>query len=178
MIFIGNVTASAIGKNNPGFAFGTVIFMAAGTAMYEALAARIAKINRLAISAVTRELSMAKRHPLNNGMMIANKKGNQPKEKNDFNFFPLVIPISSRKMARKPLKRSLVKGLIPSACCALAKKPITKLPRISKTLPLVRECLITVLFLTAFVSFLLKTVIRTRPIIMAGDSIKAIIATM
>lgn len=33
VIFMGNVTASAIGKNNPGLAFGTDIFIAAGTAM-------------------------------------------------------------------------------------------------------------------------------------------------
>ena len=29
----GKVTASAIGRNNPGLALGTAIFMAAGTAM-------------------------------------------------------------------------------------------------------------------------------------------------
>jgi len=33
VMFTGNVTASAIGKNRPGFAFGTDTFMAAGTAM-------------------------------------------------------------------------------------------------------------------------------------------------
>jgi hypothetical protein len=33
VIFIGKVTASAMGKNRPKFAFGTVIFMAAGTAI-------------------------------------------------------------------------------------------------------------------------------------------------
>jgi hypothetical protein len=33
VIFIGNVTAKAIGKNNPGFDLGTEIFIAAGTAM-------------------------------------------------------------------------------------------------------------------------------------------------
>ena len=32
-MFTGKVTAKAMGKNNPGFAFGTVIFMAAGTAI-------------------------------------------------------------------------------------------------------------------------------------------------
>jgi hypothetical protein len=32
-MFMGNVTASAIGKNSPGLALGTVIFIAAGTAM-------------------------------------------------------------------------------------------------------------------------------------------------
>jgi hypothetical protein len=33
VIFIGKVTANAIGRNNPGFALGTEIFIAAGTAM-------------------------------------------------------------------------------------------------------------------------------------------------
>ena len=33
VMLTGKVTASAIGKNNPGLAFGTVIFMAAGTAI-------------------------------------------------------------------------------------------------------------------------------------------------
>jgi hypothetical protein len=33
VIFMGKVTAKAIGKKRPGFAWGTVIFMAAGTAM-------------------------------------------------------------------------------------------------------------------------------------------------
>ena len=45
VMFTGKVTANAIGKNSPGFASGTAIFMAAGTAMYEALAAKIANIN-------------------------------------------------------------------------------------------------------------------------------------
>ena len=40
-MLIGNVTASAIGMYKPGFAFGSEILMAAGTAMYEALAANI-----------------------------------------------------------------------------------------------------------------------------------------
>ena len=50
VIFIGKVTASAMGKNKPGFASGTEIFIAAGTAIYDALAARIANINLLAKS--------------------------------------------------------------------------------------------------------------------------------
>jgi hypothetical protein len=33
VIFIGKVTARAMGKKSPGLAFGTDIFMAAGTAM-------------------------------------------------------------------------------------------------------------------------------------------------
>jgi hypothetical protein len=32
-MFMGKVTANAIGRNRPGLAFGTDIFMAAGTAM-------------------------------------------------------------------------------------------------------------------------------------------------
>lgn len=53
VILTGKVTANAIGKNNPAFAFGTDIFIAAGTAMYEALAARTAKIKRFEMSGVT-----------------------------------------------------------------------------------------------------------------------------
>lgn len=53
VMFIGKVTASAIGKNSPGLAFGVVIFIAAGTAMYDALAANMAKMNLLPISCVT-----------------------------------------------------------------------------------------------------------------------------
>ncbi len=45
VIFIGKVIAKAIGINKPGFDFGAAIFMAAGTAIYDALAARIEKIN-------------------------------------------------------------------------------------------------------------------------------------
>ena|GEM_PF-2617803 len=33
VIFTGKVTASAMGRKRPGFAFGTDIFMAAGTAI-------------------------------------------------------------------------------------------------------------------------------------------------
>ncbi len=33
VMLTGNVTASAIGKNSPGFALGTDIFIAAGTAI-------------------------------------------------------------------------------------------------------------------------------------------------
>jgi hypothetical protein len=32
-MFKGNVTANAIGRNSPGFAFGATIFIAAGTAI-------------------------------------------------------------------------------------------------------------------------------------------------
>lgn len=45
VIFTGNVIAKAMGKNNPGLALGAEIFIAAGTAMYDALAASTAKIN-------------------------------------------------------------------------------------------------------------------------------------
>ena len=59
VIFIGNVTASAIGKNKPMFAFGTDIFIAAGTAMYEALAAKIENMNiQNMISQVTVTVSL------------------------------------------------------------------------------------------------------------------------
>ena len=124
VIFTGKVTASAIGKNKPGFAFGTDIFIAAGTAIQEALAAKIANMNRLVISSVTNILAHAKKEPLIRGIKKANKKGNKPKEKNAFNFLPLDIPISNKKLAKNPLNKSLVNGLIPSACFALATNPI------------------------------------------------------
>ena len=44
--------AKAIGRKIPVFAFGTAIFMAAGTAIYDALEAKTGKINRLPMSAV------------------------------------------------------------------------------------------------------------------------------
>lgn len=52
VIFSGNVTPSAMGTYNPGSAFGAAMRMAAGTAMYDALAASIAKMNLLPASDV------------------------------------------------------------------------------------------------------------------------------
>ena len=57
VIFTGKVMAKAIGKKMPGFAFGAAIFIAAGTAIYEALAARIAKMNLFPTSGVTAQLA-------------------------------------------------------------------------------------------------------------------------
>ena len=121
---------------------------------------------------------MAIIEPLTSGIIIAKITGNQPNEKNALSFLPLVIPISKRKIARNPLKRSFVNGFIPSACLALAMYPIIKLPRMSNTLPLVNECFITLLLLILLDSSLLNNEIKTKPIIIAGDSIKAMIATM
>ena len=78
-------------------------------------------MKRLVMSRVTKELNIAIILPLKRGIIMAKIIGNQPNEKNAFNFLPLAIPMSKRKMARKPLKRSFVNGLIPSACLALAK---------------------------------------------------------
>ena len=178
-MFTGKVTASAIGRYNPGFACGTVIFIAAGTAIYEALAAKTANINLFVTSVVTNELNNANKHPFINGTITANTTGNNPNEKNAFSFLPLVMPMSKRKMARNPLNKSLVNGLIPSACFAFAIKPITKLPKINNTLPFVKECFITdgILILVEDFSLLNKE-INTNPTIIAGDSISAIMATM
>lgn len=52
VILTGNVMANVIGRYKPGLEFGIAIFIAAGTAMYDALAARILKIKRLETSAV------------------------------------------------------------------------------------------------------------------------------
>ena len=77
--------------------------------MYEALAAQIANINLLLISFEINWLRKAMTHPLIKGITKAKTTGNHPKAKNDFNFFPLVIPVSKRNIARIPLKRSFVK---------------------------------------------------------------------
>ena len=146
----------------------------------EALAARMANMKRLETSEVTAALITATKHPLINGITIAKTNGNQPKEKNALSFFPLLMPISNRKIARNPLKRSSVKGFIPSACSALAIKPMHKLPSISSTLPLVNACFNTVLFFMAssWLSTSLLKVSNKRPTIMAGDSMSAIMATI
>ncbi len=52
VMFIGKVMANAMGKYKPGFALGTAIFIAAGTAMYDALAANIPNTNRFDTSSV------------------------------------------------------------------------------------------------------------------------------
>lgn len=44
-MFTGKVTASAMGRNIPGLACGTLTLSAAGTAIYDALAANTAKVN-------------------------------------------------------------------------------------------------------------------------------------
>ena len=149
VILNGKVKAKAIGKKIPGFAFGTAIFIAAGTAMYDALAAKTAKINLFPISCVIKPLKSAIMLPLNKGIKNAKVAVNQPFLKNSLSFFPLVIPISKRKIAKNPLKISVVKGLIPWACLSFATMPIIKLPKISNTLPLVNECVITLpIFIT------------------------------
>ena len=99
-MFIGNVTARAIGKKSPGLALGTETFIAAGTAIYEALADKMENMNLLLMSCVTKRLRMATAQPLNKGITIEKITGNQPKAKNVFNFFPLVTPMSKRKIAR------------------------------------------------------------------------------
>jgi len=110
VILMGKVTASAMGKKSPGLALGTDIFRAAGTAMYDALAASMAKIKRLETSSVTNALKTATILPLNSGTRRAKIKGNHPKEKNALNFLPLSIPMSSKNIAKNPLNKSLVNG--------------------------------------------------------------------
>ena len=83
--------------------------MAAGTAIYEALAAKMAKIKRSPTSSETKPLSMATTQPLNNGIRMAKISVNQPRFRNEPIFLPLVIPMSNKKIAKKPLKISFVK---------------------------------------------------------------------
>ena len=97
----------------PGLAFGTAIFMAAGTAIYDALAANTEKINLFPISCVIMMLMKATKQPFTNGTIRAKMAVNQPFLKKSFSFFPLAIPMSKRNIARKPLKMSVVNGLIP-----------------------------------------------------------------
>ena len=82
-------------------------------------------------------------------------------------------------MAKNPLNKSFVNGFIPSACLAFDKNPITKLPKINNTLPLVSECFTTLgILILLRSSSLLNIEMSNKPIIIAGDSIKAIIATI
>jgi len=73
------------------------------------------------------------------GIRIANKLTNQPCFLKAEKRLAVTIPISKRKMAKKPLKISVVNGRIPSACFSSATNPISKLPTIINTLPLVKE---------------------------------------
>ncbi len=67
MILIGKVIPRAIGKYKPGLASGTAVLKAAGTAMYEAPAPKMAKSNRLPVDCVSREASDMASKPLTNG---------------------------------------------------------------------------------------------------------------
>ena len=62
----------------PGLAFGTAIFMAAGTAIYDALAANTEKINLFPISCVIMLVMKAIRQPFNNGTIKAKMAVNEP----------------------------------------------------------------------------------------------------
>jgi len=81
--------------------------------------------------------------PLINGMITAKSIMLIPLSLNALNLFAVTIPISSKKMARNPLKISVVKGLMPSACFESEIIPMIKLPKIMITLALEKACLIT-----------------------------------
>ncbi len=121
---------------------------------------------------------MATMDPFTAGMTRLKINGNQPVLMKVFSFLPLEIPISSKKIARNPLKISVVNGRMPSACFALVRNPITKLPRMINTLPLVKECFIAERFCMRPSSPFWKMLINKRPATIAGDSIIAMIATM
>ena len=78
VIFNGNVNPNAIGTYNPGSDFGAARRIAAGTAMYDALAAKIAKIKRLPSSGVMNLLIKATKLPLIKGITRATAVTNQP----------------------------------------------------------------------------------------------------
>lgn len=127
----GKVIASAIGTYSPGFAL--VSFQ------QDALAAKIDKIKRLDGSEVTKLLMSAAAMPLTNEIAIAKITGNQPHLLKTPRPSPLTMPISSKKITKNPLKRSVVNGFIPRACSSLARNPIRRLPKMSNTLPLLSE---------------------------------------
>ena len=142
VILKGKVTPNAMGIYNPGSELGAAILMAAGTAMYEALAASIEKMKRFPMSCIKNPEVYATRQPLIAGTTIANILKNKPYFLKEDILLAVTIPISNKNKAKKPLKISVVNGLIPSACLLSAIIPIIKLPKIIKTLPLVIECLI------------------------------------
>ena len=121
VMLIGKVIPKAIGKKILGFALGTEIFIAAGTAIYEALAARIAKINWLPTEVVTIRAKYATTQPFTKGIKAAKTTTNHPFLKKSFKFLALLTPMSKRKIIKNPLNRSFVNGLIPSAALSLAK---------------------------------------------------------
>ena len=106
---------SAMGRYRLGFAFGAANLIAAGTAIYDALAARIANNNLFPSPSTKVPLNQVTKLPFIIGIIIANAVANHPFFKKKESFCPLVIPISSKKTAKNPLKMSVVKGLIPSA---------------------------------------------------------------
>lgn len=176
VMFTGNVTANAIGMYKPGFAFGTEIRIAAGTAIYEALAAKIDISSRSPIESKKKLLNTAITDPFTSGVTMANRIGDSPFFQRPLNFLPLVIPISNKNTAKNPLNSSVVKGLIPSACCSVAMKPMMRLPTISKTLPLTKECFSNLPIDISTSLVLLNNFTSKTPIIMDGASIIAIIA--
>ena len=78
VILNGKVSPNAMGIYNPGSAFGAASRIAAGTAIYEALAASIANIKRLPVSMFQKLVSSTANVPLTKGMMILNVLTNQP----------------------------------------------------------------------------------------------------
>lgn len=80
-------------------------------------------------------------------------------------------------MDKNPLNKSLVNGVIPSACFAFAEYPMIKLPNIKSTLAFVKEC--RNIFCTE-IFFPVPDIIAKsiKPTMIAGDSINAMTATM
>ena len=72
---------------------------------------------------------------------------------------------------------SVVKGLIPWACSSLAKRPMIKLPVISKTDPLVTACL-TCSPSLGLPRVALNSAMSNTPTTIEGASIRAITATI
>ncbi len=96
VMFTGNVTPRAMGINIPGSALGATRRIAAGTAMYEALAARMAKMSRLASLSVTNWLTKDVRLPLKSGMSMAKQIRKAPCFLNAENRLAATIPMSNK----------------------------------------------------------------------------------
>ena len=83
-------------------------------------------MNLLPTLSVTKALAKAITQPLMAGIIMANTDKKRPYFLNAENRLAVTIPISNRNRAKKPLKISVVKGLMPSACLESAMKPIIR----------------------------------------------------
>jgi hypothetical protein len=89
MMFSGKVMASAIGVYKPGFASGIAIFIAAGTAMYEALATKTVNRSLSPLGTSNIPVKYAVSVPRMSGVMSAKMMGMGPFAHRPLICFPL-----------------------------------------------------------------------------------------